>query len=122
MGASHSGYIAVCGSGGSGLPALLQVLESTGSSQVIQIRWPDLPEIDVLNRVELFVATTNGDGLPEGLAQFLRTRGNAPLIVIGRNPVHMANPTLWLPSAPRADLLVAIVKQFVREERPEARV
>jgi two-component system response regulator GlrR len=74
-----------------------------------------VPPIEVINKIQLYLLGTNADGPGEDLVGFLRTRFNAtPLLVIGRNPARMANPTLWLPTPPEPELLSAILSQLIR--------
>src|SRR5262245_44387099 len=111
---SKFGQIGVCGPGSSGLAEIRRILASSGSWGVVEIPWPDVPPVDQLNSIQLYILGTSADGPSEDLVGFLRARSSStPLIVIGRNPARMAQPTLWLPTAPTPALIVAIVNQFL---------
>jgi len=70
-----------------------------------------------MQAIGLFVLGTTADGPPEDLTGFLRTRGKTtPLIVIGNNPARLAMPNLWLPTAPKSELLGAIVRELLGDK------
>jgi len=114
MPSNSFGQIGVCGPGSTGLAEVRRILANSGSWDVTEIPWPDVPPPDVLSEIQLYILGTNADGPSEDLVGFLRARGaSTPLVVIGRNPARMAVPSLWLPTAPSPALLVAIVDQFL---------
>ena len=91
-----------------------QVLEQSGTWSITPIAWPELPDVEVMSQIQLFILETNADGPPDDLSGFLRNRGaSTPLIVIGNNPARMAMPTLWLPAVPAPELLGTIVGQLI---------
>ena len=114
MDPSNSANIGVCGAGSSGLAQVQRVIEESGSWAVVPIAWPEVPPVEVMQTIVLLVLGTTADGPPEDLTGFLRTRGKAtPLVVIGSNPARMAMPNLWLPTAPKSELLGAIVRELL---------
>jgi DNA-binding NtrC family response regulator len=112
-----SAQIAICGAG---LAEVRRVLASSTGWGIVDLAWPDIPPVEQLVRVGLYVLGTNADGPDEDLVGFLRARPTGtPLVVIGTNAGRMAQPTLWLPS-PTPALLVAIVNQFLAGEGAES--
>jgi len=111
-------YIGVCGAGSSGLAEVRRIVSETGSWPLLDITWPDIPPIDALERVKLYLLGTNADGPSDDLVGFLRTRPkDTSLIVIGQNPARLAMPSLWLPVQPPPELLVAIISQYLGTPR-----
>jgi two-component system, NtrC family, response regulator GlrR len=118
MGAHREMPIGVVGQEASDLSRLRQMVEASGGGVTVPIMWPDLPPSDVVQRIALFVLGTNADGPPDDVVGFLRARSSGtPLIVVGQHPARLAIPTLWLPSAPPAELFAAILAQTLREGR-----
>ncbi|HEY5923378.1 MAG TPA: sigma-54 dependent transcriptional regulator [Kofleriaceae bacterium] len=116
MPASDSAYIGVCGQGSGGLAELRRILAGSASWKVLDIPWPEVPPLETLSQLRLYILGTNGEGPSDDLVGFLRARAEStPLLVIGRNPARMAQPTLWLPAAPEPGLFVALVNQFLGE-------
>ena len=108
------GYIGLCGAGSATVVTDLQRVADTVRCRVLEILWPDIPSIEVLELVRGYVLTTTTDGPSDDLVGFLRSRSkDTPLVVIGRNPARMAVPNLWLPSAPAPALMTAIIQELV---------
>src|SRR5688500_12341725 len=114
-------YIGVCGAGSAGLQEVRKILDGSGSWRVIDVPWPDVPSVDVLESIAIYILGTSADGPSDDLVGFLRARSRStPLLVIGRNAARMAMPTLWLPTAPPSALLVAIVNQYLGGNPPSS--
>jgi hypothetical protein len=114
MAPNKSEYIGVCGSGNSGLAEAKRIAGESGTWPLVEISWPAIPPIEQLNQIGLYLLGTTSDGPADDLVGFLRERPpETPLVVIGKNPARMAQPTLWLPTAPPSDLLVAIFMQML---------
>jgi two-component system response regulator GlrR len=108
----------VCGPGSNGLAQIRRIVEETGGWNIVPITWPEVPPVDLMQAISLYVLGTNADGPPEDLTGFLRTRGKStPLIVIGNNPARLAMPNLWLPIAPASEVLGTILSQLIGTDK-----
>jgi two-component system, NtrC family, response regulator GlrR len=90
------------------------MLDRSGTWRALDLSWPNLPSIEVLQSIGLYILYTTADGPSDDIVGFFRARpGPAPLVVIGHHPARMALPTLWLPSPPSPSMLVGIVNLLV---------
>ena len=110
--------IAVC-SAGSNLERLAGAVGDAGRWSLIPIEWPD-PAALIAARPSVRAYVVCGDGIAASteLVELLRGREDrTPLIVIGSEPLRRAEPTLWLPTLPKPQLLGALLDQLlIREE------
>ncbi len=119
---SETETVLVCGMTDAGIETLARTVHDAGRWSTVPLCWTDAHDLDGVARAAHAYVLDSEGACPALVAYASARQAHVPLIVIGRDPMPAASPSIWLPTLPTPVLLGSLLAHLLDAHAEEAPV